>query len=219
MMNEQNISYKNEKLIDLSQTIGHNMPVYPGDTNTNLVQSHFIDIDQYNNFRLETGMHTGTHIDSPMHLTASTELISSVPLECFIGKGCLLDVRNQPIITMKYAYEKLVTENSIVLLYTNFDKHYGSEAYYKSHPVVSMDLCNFLIGKNIKMLGLDMPSPDRFPFSLHKVFLENQICIIENLTNLDQLICEQFFEVMAFPLKINADSSLARVVARVVKKA
>lgn len=109
----------------------------------------------------------------------------------------------------------MVKENSIVLLYTGFDEYYGTNEYYENHPCIDMELCEFLIGKKIKMLGMDTPSPDKFPFLIHKSLFKNNIYILENLTNLNLLLGVKNFEVIAFPLKINADSSITRAVARV----
>lgn len=205
-----------KKLIDLTQTIEDNMPVYPGDLKTSLVQTEYLSKDKYNNHRLEIGMHSGTHVDSPMHLTESMEYISEAPLDSFIGVGCIIDVRNQSIILMKPEYENLIKENSIVLLYTGFDEVYGTSQYYEKHPIIDMEFCKILKKKNIKMLGMDMPSPDYYPFEIHKILLENRIYIIENLTNLHKLLTMEDFEVIAFPLKIKADGSMARVVARAI---
>ena len=204
------------KLINLSQVIEDNMPVYPGDIRTNLFQIKYLNTNKYNDHRLDISMHSGTHIDSPMHLTENKEYISEASLESFIAFGCVLDVRNQPVIKMKTEYEKLVKEYSIVLLYTGLDKFYGTAEYYQEHPIVDIELCRFLLRKNIKMLGMDMPSPDKYPFEIHRLLLENNIFVMENLTNLHKLIGEKSFEVIAFPLKIKADSSMTRAVARII---
>lgn len=192
------------------------MPVYPGDIRTNLFQTKYLGVNGYNDHRLDISMHSGTHIDGPMHLTESSEYISEMPLEAFIGVGSVLDVREQAVIKMKPEYRELVEDGSIVLLYTGQDKFYGSKEYYEEHPVVSRELCEFLVDKNIKMLGVDMPSPDHYPFEIHKMLLRNGIYIIENLTNLDKLLVVKNFEVIALPLKMTADSSMTRAVARVV---
>jgi kynurenine formamidase len=68
------------------------------------------------------------------------------------------------------------------------------------------------------MVGMDMPSPDKYPFEIHKLLFDNGIYIIENLMNLDKLLGIKKFEVIALPLKIKADSSIARVVAKVISK-
>jgi len=204
-----------EKIIDLTQIIEDGMPVYPGDIRASLFQAKYLNVNGYNDHRLEISMHAGTHIDSPMHLTDSKEYIYEVPLEFFIARGCILDVRNQPVIEMKTEYEELVKDNSIVLLYTGYDKFYGTTKYYQEHPVVDISFCKFLLSKNIKMLGIDMPSPDRYPFEVHKFLFENRIFILENLTNLDKLIGVLEFEVIALPIKIKADSSMTRAIARI----
>lgn len=201
-------------IIDLSQPIVHGMPVYPGDDETSLIQTKYLDQDCHNNHRLQIAMHTGTHIDAPMHMTESNTYMSQWPLDSFMGRGCLLDVRGQDIVAMKPQYEKLVEENCILLLWTGQDKLYGSKSYYDC-PVVHGELCELMVRKKIKMVGMDMPSPDRYPFPIHKRLLEQNIFIMENLTNLSQLSGSADFEVIALPLKIRADGAMTRAVARV----
>ena len=65
------------------------------------------------------------------------------------------------------------------------------------------------------MLGMDLPSPDKYPFKIHKMFFNNDIFIIENMTNLSQLLFVNNFEIIAFPLKIKAGASIIRVVAKI----
>ncbi|MGM0419472.1 MAG: cyclase family protein [Bacillota bacterium] len=202
------------KLIDLSHNINNDMPVHPYDEAVKLYQDKFLLTDKYNNFKLETGMHIGTHIDSPMHMTLNETFLSEIPVERFWGKGCLLDVRNESIVEYKEDYSEVVKENDIVLLYTGHSVKYGKKEYYSGHPVITEELAEFLISKNIKMVGMDLPSPDRSPYNLHRKLLENDIFIIENLTNLSSLLFVENFEVIALPLKIRADASLTRVVAR-----
>jgi len=199
--------------IDLSQDIIDDMPVYPGDDKVKLYQDNYLEKDNYNSYRLEIGMHAGTHIDTPMHLSKRQTIISEIPLEKFSGKGCLLDVRNEKVIAFKQEYEDVVEENDIVLLFTNHSYKYGTEEYYTEHPVIDKDLAEFFVEKNIKMLGMDLPSPDNYPFEMHKILFKNDILIIENLTNLSQLAGLNNFNVIAFPLKIKAEASMARVVA------
>jgi kynurenine formamidase len=205
------------ELIDLSHTLSDSTPVYPGDSPLRLFQEKRLDKDHYNSFRLETNMHAGTHIDSPMHLTPSTDFIDSFPLDTFIGNGCVLDVRGQEIISFKNEYSEKIKERDIVLLFTGHDLEFGKENYFEKYPVIDSDFANFLITKKIKMLGIDTPSPDKYPFEIHKLLFDHNILIIENMTNLGKLNDKKNFEIIAFPLKIKADSSLVRVMARVDK--
>lgn len=208
-----------QRIIDLTQMIEENMPVYPGTEMVKLRQIKYLKTDNHNNHKLETSMHVGTHIDGPMHMTESKKYISDFPIDSFIGNGCVIDVRNKNVIEMKAEYEEIIPQGSIVLLYTGFDKQYGSEEYYTEHPLVSEEFANLLVKKHVKILGMDMASPDRMPFDIHKILLGNGVLIIENLTNVNELVNIGEFEVMAFPLKLKADGSMLRVVARSISRA
>lgn len=203
------------KFIDLTHTIDSKIPAYPSDSPVDLYQDRQIDKDQYNNFILNTGMHTGTHIDGPMHLTDSKDYIKDIPLDRFIGNACLLDVRYQNVISSKQIFNDDIKENDIVLLYTGFGSEFGNKKYFEEYPVIDKTFAELLIKKKIKMLGIDTPSPDKSPFDAHKLLLKNNILIIENMTNLEKLLFIENFEIIAFPLKIKADSSPVRVAARI----
>lgn len=203
------------KLIDLSQDIIDRMPIHPYDDPVSLYQDKYLDKDQYNNFRLEIGMHSGTHIDGPMHLTNHNIYMNQIPIESFVGNGCLLDVRGENVIGFKEEYERLVNKDDIVLLFTNHSSKYGTEEYYQNHPVVSEELADFLVERQIKILGMDLPSPDMYPFEIHKKLFNHNILIIENLTGLSELVAASKFTVYALPLKIKAEASMARVVASI----
>ncbi|MDD4111992.1 MAG: cyclase family protein [Herbinix sp.] len=202
-----------KKYIDLSQDIIDDMPIHPYDDQVRLYKDKFLDKDKYVNYRLEIGMHSGTHIDTPMHLTDRETYINEIPVDRFIGRGLLLDVRNESLIKFKEYYSDLVREDDIVLLYTGHSDRYGTKEYYAEQPLIDKDLANFFVEKSIKMLGMDLPSPDNYPFEIHKLLFDNNILIIENLTNLSELIDVKDFDVIAFPLKIRAEASMARVVA------
>jgi Predicted metal-dependent hydrolase len=205
-----------EKLIDISHCIEDGMPVYPGDMETRLSKAKELTVDGYNDHRLEIGMHSGTHMDSPMHLTNCSKYISEYPLDSFIGEGCILDVRGQELIENRPLYNEIIHENNIVLLHTGYDRFYGTETYYINHPCVSSEFCKMIIDRKVKILGIDCPSIDRYPFEYHKLLFENGIFILENLTNLEKLLELGDFEVISLPLAIKADSSMTRAIVRVL---
>jgi len=202
-----------ETIIDLSREIDNNMFVFPGDTQTRLIQTGFLKNHGFNNYLLETSMHAGTHVDGPMHLTESDRYISDLCLDSFIAPGCVLDVRRENPIRLKSEFLGKIPAGGIVLLYTGHDALYGTQEYYSCYPEVDQDFCLFLIRQGVKMLGMDSPSPDRFPYPVHRSLLNRGICLIENLTNLDRLLVIKSFDIIALPLKIKADSSPARVIA------
>ncbi len=203
------------KLVDLSHPITDGMPAYPGDPTPSLTQAHSLAQDGFSAFFWQTGLHAGTHIDSPSHLTASAESVGDAPLAPFCGPARVLDVRGCPVIAAEAAAP--VLEGEIVLLYTGFDAFYGQETYYTDHPVLSEDFARRLIDKRVRLLGLDMPSPDRAPFPIHRLLLSHGVFLLENLTGLSKIAGATQVELFAFPLRLAAEGSPVRAVAQMPK--
>lgn len=204
-----------KRYIDLTRTIVDEQAVYPGDDATSLKRSRNLSIDGFNNHRLQISMHSGTHIDGPMHMSDSPLYIDQMPLEKFAGSGVLLDVRGQNEILLKEEYVDRIAERSIVLFWTGRDEIFGNREYFVENPFITEDFAKLLVEKKVKAVGFDSSSPDRYPYPVHGILFSNGVLIIENLTNLASLQGVVNFEVLALPLKIHADSSIARVIAAV----
>ena len=124
------------RFIDLTQPLTDHMSVYPGDRPPILEKTHEITRDGFNSYSLSTTVHAGTHIDGPMHLTDSREFIGEIPVERFVGMGCILNVSGEAVLSSKPGMEDQIIRNGIVLLHTGFGKKFGSEEYYRDYPVL-----------------------------------------------------------------------------------
>ena len=204
------------RFIDLSQTIDPQTPTYPGETPMRLWRERELDVDGHAAYRLESGFHVATHIDMPMHFVDDSRTCADFPLDCFIGRGVMLDVRGENPIRCKPQYDTVIAKGDVVLLYTGHDALFRSdpEKYYTQYPILDMDFVAYLAERQIKILGMDCCSPDYAPYDAHKLLLAQGIFILENLTNLGALLGLDDFEVLAFPLKIAAEGSFVRAVAR-----
>ena len=56
-------------------------------------------------------------------------------------------------------------------------------------------------------------SNDNHEYNIHKKLFENEIFILENLTNLNKLLYNEEIQVFAQPLKIQGEASLVRAIA------
>ena len=192
--------------IDLTHTIKNNLLEYPGDPKTKL--SYFIQEDDLTLFKLETGLHTGTHMDSPLHYIKNGEKISDLALENFIGKASINYVKSRQkeisVKNLKNSSEK------IAIIITGWSKYFGSDKYFYENPYLSNELANLIIEKNIKGIAIDTCSVDKYgENTIHKKLLENNIWIVENITNCDNL-SKTSYDSFFIPLNINAEASPVR---------
>lgn len=204
------------KYIDLTHTFTDGMPVYPGDSRPELVQVAYPERQGYTGYRITTGMHVGTHIDAPLHMLEGGARISDLASEKFFGRGCLIDARGESIIDVQLLEKSKIKAGDIVLVLTGFSEKFHDPDYYTGYPVLTEKFARKLIERNVKMIGLDTPSPDYSPFTLHKLLLGHDILIIENLTNLHALVGVSRFDVIALPMKIDAEAAPASVIAQIL---
>lgn len=196
-------------LVDLSQAITKNTPVYPGDPRVQIERAGVLERDGFCDHIVTMGTHVGTHIDAPMHMLAEGRSLAEIPAERFIARGVCVDVRGG-FDTLEAAG---IRRGDIVLLYYGFGENYQLPEYFESYPTLSEKAAQYLIEKRINMVGSDTCSPDGLEdYPIHRQLLGSDILIIENLTNLDRLLGKTF-TVYAFPIALSLDAAPARVVA------
>ncbi len=199
--------------IDLTQTFTVEMPVYPGDLKSELKQIATIEKEGFIDHEIRTGMHVGTHMDAPLHMIANGKKISDFAPDKFFGRGVLIDARGKEKIDADLLAN--IQAGDIVLVLTGFGNKFREAVYYEKYPELTEIFARKLVELKVKIVGADTPSPDRPPFAVHKILLSNEVLILENLTNLEQLIGKQF-EVFALPAKFDTEAAPARVVARII---
>ncbi len=202
------------KIIDLSHTFNSDMPVYPGDPKATLEQVAHIEKDTFNDHKLVTVMHVGTHMDAPLHMIPNGKKMAEIAPEKFIGNGMVFDVRGREKIDSSVCKGAVIKEGAIVLLYTGYGEKYRTNDYFEGYPELTEDFANKMVELKVKIVGMDMLGPDLDqPWVTHKILLGSEILILENLTNLDQLLKVKDFEIIALPIKLEADAAPVRVVA------
>ncbi|MDR3423614.1 MAG: cyclase family protein [Alphaproteobacteria bacterium] len=203
------------KLIDLTHVFSANMPVYPGDSSPELKQTAFIAAQGYNSYGLRGGMHVGTHMDAPLHMIPDGAFMSDIPVTQFFGRGRLVDARGRAALTEDLLDNVALEAGDVVLVLTGRHKLFRSPEYYESFPQVTPSFAERLVSAGVSILGLDTPSPDSPPFSVHKILLSNNVLIVENLNDLELLLGTPEFEVFAVPSKYQCEAAPVRVIARV----
>jgi arylformamidase len=79
-------------LIDVTIPIRNGMPVYDRNPGVQLERARSIaDGDTVNISRLELGVHTGTHVDAPVHFIEGAAGTETIDPEILIGEGHVID--------------------------------------------------------------------------------------------------------------------------------
>ncbi len=197
-------------LIDLSVALNEKTPIYPGDPETKITAGGILDQDGYQDHFVCVGTHVGTHMDAPSHMVVGGKNLDQFPIEKFSGRGVYIKVGKE--FDLDEIKRVPLEEGDIVLFYTGMSDSYYEPAYYETYPAMPDEVARYLVEKKIKIVGVDMCSPDYEPFPAHQILLGSEVLIIENLTNLGALEGKKF-TVYAFPVKLQIEGAPVRVVA------
>lgn len=200
------------KIIDLTHAFTADMPAYPGDPKSELLQATSIAKDGYTDHKLTTLMHVGTHMDAPLHMIPNGKTMDEIEPDKFFGPGILIDARGQSSVNADLLTNVSIPADSFVLVYTGYEDKWKTDAYFVDHPPITESFAKRLVELKVHGVGMDMIGPDEPPFPTHKILLGHEILIIENMTNLKQLL-EKSFDIIALPAKFATDAAPVRVIA------
>jgi kynurenine formamidase len=158
------------------------------------------------------GTHVGTHIDAPSHMLVRGKSLDQFPLKKFSGRGVYIKIEGN--FDLEVIKKAQLVKDDIVLFDTGMSNMYYQPDYFHEYPPITEAIANYLIERKVKMVGVDMCSVDYDPFPVHKILLEHEILIIENLTGLSRLQGKNL-RIYAFPLPLQLDASPTRVVAEI----
>jgi kynurenine formamidase len=211
-----------QKLIDLTHLIREDMPVFPGDPQPEITEPMTLGKDICTVQTIRFNNHIGTHLDAPSHFIENGITVDQIPLEILIGKAIILDFTDKDkdgLITKEelQRHRHRLNRGARVLIRTGWDKNFTSANYYQNFPCLTLEAAEYLVDRDVILLGMDTPSPSPLddPRQLiHKTLLGAGIVIVESLKNLS-LIDRHECELIILPLPFEDFSgSPCRVVAR-----
>ncbi len=164
------------RIVDLTQPWGDRMPTWPQFASIEVTDITTHHRDRKSTVLVKTNMHTGTHIDAPIHYAEGGKHLGEIPLADLVGTGLVIDLRP---VTKPWSFYSLddvlgclprseeIREGDVVVLYTGWDKYNWTKAtrddvmYFDRHPGPRPEVVDYLIDeKKIKWIGADLASID-----------------------------------------------------------
>jgi kynurenine formamidase len=225
------------QLIDLSQEIYEGMPVYAGHLETKVWQHHshadtapnFDSGFSFQSLGITLCDHGPTHVDALSHLDTdpAAPTIDQMALDTFCGTGTCLDVSDvaprqscsgERLEAALVAAGGDLRPGDVLLLRTgSADRFGGTPQYPVEYPGFDQSAADWLGDHDVKIFGVDSPSPDTPGDRIYPIHLfcrANGITHYENLANLGA-VAGRRFTFFGFPLRIRGGTgSPVRAVAR-----
>lgn len=204
------------QIFDVSVPVSPRLPTWPGDPTISLTRASSIAAgDPANVSRLEAGVHTGTHVDAPVHFVEGAPGIDSIPVQTLVGP-CLVVAADPPGLELR-PEDLPATDHTRVLFKTRNSKRWGAgdQPFDTEFVAVGPELAVRLVAEGKLLVGVDYLSVESYhaPFEhpVHHALLEARIVVVEGL-DLSKVEPGEY-QLYCLPLKlVGSDGAPARTI-------
>lgn len=208
------------KIYDVTVPVSEATPIYAGDPAVKIEIAHSIAKgDAANVSHVCCGVHTGTHVDAPVHFIEGGRRVHELDFEKLIGKCRVVEIDDAAAAIEARHVADL--ENVERVLFKTRNSRFWSEperGFREDFTYIEPAAARVLVEKNIKLVGIDYLSVERFgstDFGAHIALLEAEVVIVEGLDL--RAVSASDYELICLPLKYTGgagDGAPARTILR-----
>ena len=204
--------------IDVSVTVRHGMPHWPD--NPPIVLERSMDIgrgDDCNLSHLAMGVHSGTHIDGPVHFVHQAAGVDEMPLTATMGAARVIEIAHPRQITAEELRgHKLRAGERVLFRTSNSARCWQAERFVEDFVYISEQAAVHLAETRVRAVGVDYLSVGGYRADgakIHHILLTAGIWIIEGL-DLSAVRAGRY-EMICLPVKLHgSDGAPARAILR-----
>lgn len=208
--------------IDISVPVKNGMVHWPGDAPFELQRlKDFKDGDNLTLSYIKLGVHTGTHMDAPLHFVKGGATIDLMPLDATVGPVRVVSIKDRECVRRAELETLDLQPGERILLKTYNSEHcWNTSDFVEDFIYISHEAAEYLALKGVRTVGVDYLSVGGFKkdgVETHQALLGSGIWVIEGL-NLEG-IEPGSYELLCLPLKLtNAEGAPARALIRKVEE-
>ncbi len=200
-------------IYDISMLIEPNMQVYKNKKEKAPKFNNILTYETDGVYETEItfNLHTGTHIDYPLHMIKNGATSNVEELENLITDVKVFDVSYLTGCIDLYTIKKFNIEKNDFILFKT--KNSFSEEFLFDYTYLGAEAAKYLADRLINGVGIDGISIERSQKNhpTHEILLQNGIIIIEGLRL--KKIKQKIYKMICLPLKIkNVEATPARII-------
>jgi arylformamidase len=204
--------------IDVSVTVRDGMPHWPD--NPPIVLQRVMELsrgDGCNLSHLAMGVHSGTHMDAPVHFLHGAPGLDEMPLTATMGEARVVEIDNPTEITAAELRKHELRSGERVLFRTlNSPRCWQTSTFVEDFVYISEEAATYLAQTRVRAVGVDYLSVGGYQAdgpAIHRILLEAGIWIIEGLDL--SAVSGGRYEMICLPVKLHgSDGAPARAILR-----
>jgi len=187
------------RIVDVSVPVRPGMIVYPGDPEVRLERVCSNEGDGFNLSRLDLGVHSGTHVDAPLHFLADGAAVETLPLDVLVGPCVVVDGLDAAAVPRGAERVLFKTQNG---------RLWERDEFTEDFAELDGEAARALVAAGVRLVGIDYLSIG--DEEAHRILLGAGVIAVEGL-DLREVEPGEYRLVCA-PLKLEgAEGAPARV--------
>jgi arylformamidase len=204
--------------IDVSVPLRNGMVHWPGDPPYRI---HYVHDQKKGDTctvsQVTMGVHTGTHMDAPLHFIEDAQSIDLMPLDTTVGPARVIAIDHGTSIGRAELEKHQIEPGERVLFKTaNSGRLWNKDAFDENFVFIDASGADYLAERAVRLVGVDYLSVGGFrqdAVETHLALLGAGIWIIEGL-DLSR-VAPGRYELICLPLKlVDSDGAPARAILR-----
>jgi arylformamidase len=171
------------RIIDISAAVSERIPIYEGNPPLSMTWAMSLSAgDAVNLTEIREGVHTGTHIDAPLHFIRGGTAIDRVELRHFFCNVRVLETRGRTVGPRTLRGKAIRAGDGVLFKTTNsllYDRAFTRDFVY-----LEAETADVLAEMRVPVVGIDYLSVEKFGSAaapVHNTLLRQGIPIIEGL--------------------------------------
>jgi arylformamidase len=168
---------------------------------------------------ISLGVHSGTHMDAPLHFLRTGLGIDAMPVDAGVGRARVIAIKNSALITVEELRRHGVRRGERIVFKTrNSPRCWKTDRFLEDFVSLSEAAARWLVARRVRTVGIDYLSVAGYESdtaAIHTILLKGGVWIIEGL-NLSG-VRPGVYDMLCLPLKIAAsDGAPARALLKPV---
>lgn len=203
--------------LDISVPIRNGMVNWPGDVSVQIERRTRMEKGSiYNLSSISMSIHTGTHIDAPLHFLSDGKAVDTIPPDAVVGPARVIESRDNVSIKLEELASYNIKRGERILFKTRTSAiAWKSDSFIEDYVYVSKEAAEFLAGRGVKAVGIDYLSVAGYKAGqdVHVTLLRAGVWIIEGL-DLSGVAPGNYY-LICLPLRlVGAEGSPARALLK-----
>lgn len=207
------------ELIDISMPLSERIPVWPESRGATARRISSVEAgDEATVSYLEMDVHTGTHVDAPMHMIAEGAGMDRYSLSAGLGAANVVDTGETRRIDgeLLNRLDPAIDCGRVLLRTANSRRPELQRApFFSDYAALTVSGAEWMVDRGVELVGIDYLSIQRFeePTEVHLILLRAGVVILEGLDL--AAVSPGAYELICLPLHLGAcEAAPARAVLR-----